>query len=324
VFGVADLTDGGAALRMHETDFAGTQLQLGGAILDGNEFNGDAGGPRHLGALAGKHFDAMHAGGGRNDGEREAVARAKIVGVSLERAVDGVADLQALGGENVGLLTVGVGEEREERATVRIVFDRLDAGANIELGALEIDDAVKLLMATATAARRETAVDIAATGLVLVLDQRALGALVGDLGRPVQRGETKRGRKGAEGFESHGGVSLDELDLVALLEGDDGALRIGGVVWEPAAGALRLALDILDVHARDRDLEGLLDGFANGVLRGRGIDLERVLAVVRGKLGGFLRQAHVFENFVGADHDWPPLVRAMICSSALVETTIFV
>ena len=60
-------------------------------------------------------------------------------------------------------------------------------------------------MAAAAAARGEAAVAIAAAGLVLVLGQAALRALVGDPLRAVQLGEAERRRDGAEDFEWHGG-----------------------------------------------------------------------------------------------------------------------
>jgi hypothetical protein len=81
---------------------------------------------------------------------------------------------------------------------VGIVLDRLDPRRDVEDVALEVDDAVELLVAAAHAARGHAAVHVAAAGLVLGLGQRALGRF---LERPtclfseVKRWEGVRGRK---------------------------------------------------------------------------------------------------------------------------------
>jgi hypothetical protein len=55
----------------------------------------------------------------------------------------------------------------------------------------------------------------------------------------------------------------------------------------------------MDVHARDRDLEGLLDRLADGVLGGGRIDLEGVLAVFGRKQIGLLREERGNEYVIG-------------------------
>src|SRR5258708_26051313 len=139
----------------------------------------------------------------------------------------------------------------------------------------------------------------------------------------VNRRDAVRGRKDLRAMV--GGLrGSGELDLVERVVVDDGAVVVGGVEGLAGARALRLALPVLDVHAGDGDLEGLLDGRAHRELgRGR-IHLEGVLPVVRGELVGLLRQTDVFENLVGVNHDWAPVARAMIFSRALLDITIFV
>ena len=87
-------------------------------------------------------------------------------------------DLQALGGRDVALDAVRVVEERDVRRAVRIVFDRLDHRRDVQDVALEVDDAVKLLVAAADAAGGHAAVHVAAAGPELRLGQGAHGALL--------------------------------------------------------------------------------------------------------------------------------------------------
>jgi len=63
-----------------------------------------------------------------------------------------------------------------------------------------------------------------------------------------------------------GGSALDELDLVAGLQGHDRLLVVGGRARLALAAALVLAAVVLGVDPPHRDLEGRLDGLGDGVL----------------------------------------------------------
>ena len=70
---------------------------------------------------------------------------------------DRVADLQADRLQDVALLAVGVGQQRDARRAVRVVLDRRHLRRNVALVALEVDDAVHPLVAAAAPPRRELA-----------------------------------------------------------------------------------------------------------------------------------------------------------------------
>ena len=70
---------------------------------------------------------------------------------------DRVADLQADRLQDVALLAVGVGQQRDARRAVRVVLDRRDLRRDVALVALEVDDAVDPLVAAAAPPRRELA-----------------------------------------------------------------------------------------------------------------------------------------------------------------------
>ena len=75
------------------------------------------------------------------------------------------ADRHALGRDDVAALAVGVAEQRDVGAAVRVVLEPLDLGRNAVLVALEVDQAVVLLVAAALMARGDAAVVVAAGAL---------------------------------------------------------------------------------------------------------------------------------------------------------------
>ena len=102
-------------------------------------------------ALADLHLDIVDDGADRDVAERHGVAR---LHVDLLAGDDAVADRQALRRQDVGQLAVGVVDQRDEGGAVRIIFEPLDLRRRIELAALEVDDAIGLLVAAAAEARR--------------------------------------------------------------------------------------------------------------------------------------------------------------------------
>ena len=84
------------------------------------------------------------------------------------------ADRHALGRDDVTALAVGVAQQRDVRAAVRIVFETLDLGRDAVLVALEVDHAIVLLVTAALMAHGDVAVVVAAGVLGLALDQRVV------------------------------------------------------------------------------------------------------------------------------------------------------
>jgi hypothetical protein len=101
--------------------------------------------------------------------ERKRVARKNVDVVAGDHRI---ADLQAERLQDVALLAVGVGDERDARRTIRVVLDRRDFARDVFLVPLEVDDAVQPLVAAAAPPRGELAVVVAAAGAVQILDER--------------------------------------------------------------------------------------------------------------------------------------------------------
>src|ERR1017187_3379125 len=142
----------------------------------------------------------------------------------------------------------------------------------------------------------------------------------------VNRWEGVSGRKDLMGMglvTCFPGGSSEELDLVAVLEGHDRLLVVGGRARLAGAAALVLSAVVLGVHAPDGDLERRLDGLGDGVLVRALEHLEGVLAELGGLLVGLFREEEALEYTVGFHQFFPPFTRAMMASSAFVLTMIF-
>src|SRR5690606_11046636 len=131
-------------------------------------------------ALARLHLDAVHGGTDRDVAQRQGVAH-------LDRGVGArdhlVPGLQALGRDDVAALAVDVAQQRDVRGAVGVVLDPLHARRDAFLVALEVDDAVMLLVATADVAGGDAAVVVAATGPALLLEQRRVRRTLVQVGR---------------------------------------------------------------------------------------------------------------------------------------------
>src|SRR5258708_9292306 len=166
---VADFADGGGAGDMHLAVVAGTQAQLRIGALARQQLHRSPRGSRQLRAFAGQHFDAVDGGAHRHIAQRQRIA-------DLDRRRRPVDDLlpdrHALGRDDVTALAVGVTQERQTGAAVRVVFQALYPGGNAVLVTHEIDDTIVMLVPPALMARGDVAAVVAAGTLALFLDQR--------------------------------------------------------------------------------------------------------------------------------------------------------
>src|SRR5207237_8818296 len=85
----------------------------------------------------------------------------------------GMADLEAYRGEDVAPFAVGRGQQRDPGATVRVVLDGADRRRDVQLVALEVDEAVELAVAAALMAYRDLSLGIA-TGVRLHRNEQPL------------------------------------------------------------------------------------------------------------------------------------------------------
>src|SRR5207302_8103868 len=148
-----------------------TQPQLRVAALSRKQLNRSARGARNLCAPAGLHLDAVNHGADGDIPQRQGIPRSDR---PLYPGHELRAGSHTLGRDDVATLAVGVAEQGDVRAPVRIVFEAVDLGRNAVLVAAKIDDAVILIVPAARGAHGDMAVNVAARLLRLLLDQRSI------------------------------------------------------------------------------------------------------------------------------------------------------
>src|SRR5690606_14538754 len=215
-FFVTDFAGGGAAPDVDATDFARTQTHLGVRAFTSQQHRRRTGRTRHLGALAGDHFDAVDGGTHRDVADRQRVAGA-------DRGFDARdqrgAHFQAARRDDVATLAVGIAQQCDMRGTVRVVLQALDLGRDAVLVATEIHDAVMLLVTAATMANGDVAVVVAARTARLLFEQRGVrSTLVQVRGNDLDHAATA-GRGRLDFNESHL-LHLREVDFLAVGERD--------------------------------------------------------------------------------------------------------
>src|SRR6478736_4511280 len=179
LLGVAHLADGGAAAHVDVADLTGRHTQLGVRTVLGDELHTHPGRAGDLRATTGLELDGVDDRTGRDVAQRQAVAGLDVgAGAVLDRH----ALLQALGGQDVALLAVGVVQQRDAGGAVRVVLDVSDLGRDAVLVvATGVDEAVGTLVATTDVTGGDAAVVVAATALGQRTDEGLLGGGAGDL-----------------------------------------------------------------------------------------------------------------------------------------------
>src|SRR5688500_11016413 len=166
VIDVADLADRREAVLVDLANLARRHLDRDVIAFLGDDLHAGAGAARHLAALAGLELDVVHHRALRNVLQRQAVARQDV---DVVAGNDRVAHLEPDRLQDVALLAVRVGDQRDARRAVRVVLDRRDLAGNAGLVALEVDDAIQALVTAAAPPNGLLARAVAATGRLQVL-----------------------------------------------------------------------------------------------------------------------------------------------------------
>ena len=200
MLGVAHLADGGAAGDEHAAHLGGRHAQDGVVALLAHELDARAGRAGDGRALARLQLDRVDERTDRDVGQGQRVAR---LDVGLGAAHHRVAHAQALRMQDVALLAVNIVQKGDAGAAVRVVLDGSDLGGHAIFVALEVDDAVTALVATALMAGGDAAV-VVATCLVGQRRKQGLLRLVRrDLGEVRDRLEASAGACRLVLFDSH-------------------------------------------------------------------------------------------------------------------------
>jgi len=190
--------------------------------------------------------------------DRDVAKRKGVAGSNLSALarLQQVAHLDAGGSEDVALLAVEIVEQRDAGVAVRVVLDRRDLGRHAVLVAVEVDDPVRPLVASAAVAGGLAAVAVAAAGLRAGTTSERSGR-----SRVISaKSETVWNRRpGLVGFRDRSAMAvswcsaLEEVDRVAGGEGDHGPLLVGPLtphVRTTVPGGLALAVKVLTLVTR--------------------------------------------------------------------------
>ena len=149
VIDIGNLTDNSEAVFGDVANFATRETDLAELAVLGNEFSSGTGGADQLGTLARLHFDVMDQGVQRDVADREGVTHAEF---GTFAGIQHIANLDIGRGDDVGTLAVLVLDQGDTSCTVRIVLDRFDSARSARELALEVDETIQFLVATATTA----------------------------------------------------------------------------------------------------------------------------------------------------------------------------
>ena len=127
-----------------------------------------------------------------------------------------VAGLQALRRDDVATLAIDVAQQRDVRGAVGIVFDPLHARRDAFLVALEVDQAVMLLVATTDVTGGDATVVVTATAVALRLEQRRMRRALVQAGRHHADHRATAGRGGFECHQCHGLVPQAEAVITSI------------------------------------------------------------------------------------------------------------
>lgn len=193
LFGVTDFADGCAAAHVDVADFTGRQTELRERAVLRHELHACACGTGELGTATRTQFNRVHDGADRDVAQRQVVAR---LDVGRRTGLDAVALLQLVRRDDVTLLTIGEVQQRDAGGAVGVVLDVSDLRRHAVLvRALEVDDAVRTLVATADVTRGDATRGVTATGLRDRGEQRLLRRAARDLDEVGDAGTTTRRRR---------------------------------------------------------------------------------------------------------------------------------
>ena len=172
VVGVRHRTDRRHALAVDVALLARVQANDDHAAITTDHLHVGAGRAGDLATLHRLHLHVVDDGADRHRGELHGIARLHVGALGRDHLV---ADAQALRRDDIGLLAVGVADQRDERGTVGVVLQPFDRALGIPLATLEVDEAVLLLVTACDAAAGHVTFVVAAAGLALALGQRLDG-----------------------------------------------------------------------------------------------------------------------------------------------------
>ena len=155
--------DGSHAVDCNVSQLAAGKTDKSHAVLLSHELSHVTSRTNHLSALTGVHLDVVDNGTNRDISQCKSVAGLDI---SVAACANGVADLQAVRSDDISLLAVLIGNESDESRSVRIVLKSGNSSVHALLISLAVDNTILLSVAAADMSNGDSAVAVAACGLL--------------------------------------------------------------------------------------------------------------------------------------------------------------
>lgn len=214
LLGVADLTDGGAAARVHQADLTGGHAQVRHLALTRQQLDAGTGGAGHLGTATGTQLHRVDGGTDRDVAKRQVVAR---LDVGASAVLDPVTLRDTARRDDVALLAVRVVQERDARGAVRVVLDVRDLGRHAVLVVTtEVDHAVGALVTATLVANGDPTGVVTAALAVQGANQRLLRRGPRDLYEVGHAGATTARRSRLVLADAHLALSSSSLSTITI------------------------------------------------------------------------------------------------------------
>ena len=165
VLRITDLPDGRPTPHRYLPQLTGSKPQRGKTAFACRQLCARTGATRDLSPLPRLEFDAVYYAAYWYIAQQQAIARPNRRPPARHQLVS---HRDATRSDHIAPLTIGVKQQSDMSATVRIVLDPLDLCRNTVLGAFEIDDPITLLVTAASMPNGDAALVVAATGTSLL------------------------------------------------------------------------------------------------------------------------------------------------------------
>src|SRR5699024_12595088 len=119
LFGVADFADACAAAHVNVAHLTGGQAQLRPVAFFGGKLDAGSRGAAHFGTATGAHFYCVQHRAHRDIAQRQIITDRDV---GLRTGFNGHILLEAVGGDDIALLTVGVMQQGDTRRAIGVVL----------------------------------------------------------------------------------------------------------------------------------------------------------------------------------------------------------
>src|SRR6266404_2817493 len=197
---IADLANCRHTINCELADFARRQLDQRQVAFLAEQLRGSSRCAHQLAATAWIQFNVVHHRARRNVAKLQSVARKDV---SVLAGIDRRANFQTHRMQNVALVAIGVVQQRDVGAAVRVVFNGFDLGRHTVFIAAEINLAVLLLVAATAVPYGNFALVVTSARALFRFQETLFRSLLGDMAFVENGHKQSRPRIWIKALQSH-------------------------------------------------------------------------------------------------------------------------